>query len=95
MIQFQEMTIEYTRKLVSTAPVVTILYIRRKDINYSNYTNTIIIKIKDKTLRQWTKHYNWKTKFRYIESNTGKSARQGNLIRLCRRFPCIALYAGV
>ena len=39
MIQFQEMSIEYTRKLVSTAPVVTIFYIRRKDMNYSNYTN--------------------------------------------------------
>ena len=32
---------------------------------------------------------------RYIESNTGKSARQGNLTRGCRRFPCFALFAGV
>ena len=32
---------------------------------------------------------------RYIESNTGKSARQGNLTRGCRRFPCLALFAGV
>ena len=49
--------------------------------------------------------------FRYIESNTGKNARQGNLrhprvdfnrslndwnlTRGCRRFPCLALFAGV
>ena len=32
---------------------------------------------------------------RNIESNTGKSARQGNLTRGCRRFPCLALFAGV
>ena len=32
---------------------------------------------------------------RYIESNTGKSARQGNLTRGCQRFPCLALFAGV
>ena len=32
---------------------------------------------------------------RYIESNTGKSARQGNLTRGCRRFLCLALFAGV
>jgi hypothetical protein len=34
---------------------------------------------------------------RCIESNTGKSARQGNLRhpRGCRRFPCLALFAGV
>jgi hypothetical protein len=32
---------------------------------------------------------------RYIESNTGKSARQGNLPRGCRRFPCLALFVGV
>jgi hypothetical protein len=34
---------------------------------------------------------------RYIESNTGKSARQGNLRhpRGCRRFPCFALFTGV
>jgi hypothetical protein len=39
MKQYQEMTIEYTRKLVSTAQIVTNFYIRRKDMNYSNYTN--------------------------------------------------------
>jgi hypothetical protein len=35
--------------------------------------------------------------FGYIESNTGKSARtrQGNLTRGFRRFPCLALFAGV
>jgi hypothetical protein len=32
---------------------------------------------------------------RNIESNTGKSARQGNLTRGCRRFPCLALFVGV
>ena len=32
---------------------------------------------------------------RHIESNTDKSARQGNLTRGCRRFPCLALFAGV
>ena len=32
---------------------------------------------------------------RHIESNTGKSARQGNLIRGCQRFPCLALFTGV
>jgi hypothetical protein len=32
---------------------------------------------------------------RNIESNTGKSARQGNHTRGCRRFPCLALFAGV
>jgi hypothetical protein len=32
---------------------------------------------------------------RYIESNTGKSARRGNLIRGCQRFPCLALFVGV
>jgi len=32
---------------------------------------------------------------RNIESNTSKSARQGNLTRGCRRFPCLALFAGV
>jgi hypothetical protein len=32
---------------------------------------------------------------RNIESNTGKSARQGNLTRGCRRFHCLALFAGV
>ena len=42
MVQFQEMTIEYTRKLVSTAQIVTNFYIRRKDMNYSNYTNNYI-----------------------------------------------------
>ena len=39
MVQLQEMTIEYTRKLVSTAPIVTIFYIRRKDMNNLNNTN--------------------------------------------------------
>jgi len=39
MVQLQEMTLEYTRKLVSTAPIVTIFYIHRKDMNYSYYTN--------------------------------------------------------
>jgi hypothetical protein len=33
MVQLQEMTIEYTRKLVSRAPIVTIFYIHRKDMN--------------------------------------------------------------
>ena len=32
---------------------------------------------------------------RNIESNTSKSARQGNLTRGCRKFPCLALFAGV
>ena len=32
---------------------------------------------------------------RNIESNTGKSARQGNVTWGCRRFPCLALFAGV
>jgi hypothetical protein len=32
---------------------------------------------------------------RHIESNTGKSARQGNLTGGCQRFPCLALFAGV
>jgi hypothetical protein len=31
----------------------------------------------------------------HIESNTGKSARQGNLTRGCQRFPCLAFFAGV
>ena len=31
----------------------------------------------------------------HIESNTGKSARQGNLTRGCRRFPCLTLFASV
>ena len=50
--------------------------------------------------------YTWQGTFRYIESNTGNSARQGNLRhpegkisivrwRGCRRFPCLALCAGV
>ena len=30
---------------------------------------------------------------KYIESNTDKSPRQGNLTRGCRRFPCLALFA--
>ena len=32
---------------------------------------------------------------RYIESNAGKSAGQGSLTRWCRRFPFLALFAGV
>ena len=32
---------------------------------------------------------------RNIESNTGKSAKLGNLTRGCRRFLCLALFAGV
>ena len=36
--------------------------------------------------------YHWNV--RHIESNTGKSARQGNL-RHPRGFPCLALFAGV
>jgi hypothetical protein len=39
MVQFQETPLEYTRKLVSRAPIVTIFYIRRKDMNYLNYIN--------------------------------------------------------
>jgi hypothetical protein len=36
-----------------------------------------------------------KGSLRYIESNTGKSARQGNLTRGCRSFPCLALFASI
>jgi hypothetical protein len=35
-------------------------------------------------------HMGLSAKTRYIESNTGKSARQGNLP--CRRFPCLAFF---
>ena len=39
MVQFQETTLANTRKLVSRAPIVTIFYIRRQDMNYLNYSN--------------------------------------------------------
>ena len=39
MVQFQETPLEYTRKLVSRAQIVTIFYFRRKDMNYLNYIN--------------------------------------------------------
>jgi hypothetical protein len=39
MVQFQEMTLEYTRKLVSTEKIVIFFYIRRKDMNYLYDTN--------------------------------------------------------
>ena len=62
MVQFQEMTLEYTRKLVSTVQIVTFYIFAVRIWTIYMIQTIIIINIKGNLLRQCRTPYNWKTR---------------------------------